>query len=443
MRWHTVTARLAVGLASMALIGGCLAQATPSPLPSSALAEPSDSSSPGPSADAAATPTRAPEAPGSGALPSAPQATRAAAWHATGRMIRAHLLGTATLLPDGRVLLAGGKASTEDGKPTASAELYDPTTGKWTATGSMAQARWGHTATLLEDGRVLVTGGEAGPGCSDAIVPGCRRQLASAELYDPGNGRWAPTASMHQVRSGHTATLMPDGRVLVAGGYDVKGAEAASTEIMGRTTAELYDPSSGQWTPTGSLVDPRAGATATLLPVGSVLVAGGDLDRGRPAELYDPGAGEWTPTGSMTGPRRNHTATLLEDGTVLVTGGFSGSGYTVDTPCSGPPEPCSAELYDPSTGQWTATRRMHADRIGHTATLLPDGTVLVVGLGTMAARVRAELYNPSTGRWTYTASPAKTRGLTATLLLDGRVLATGDFSNNRRVAELYEPRVGH
>jgi N-acetylneuraminic acid mutarotase len=243
---------------------------------------------------------------------------------------------------------------------------------------------------------------------------------------------------MHQVRSGHTATLLPDGRVLVAGGYDVKGAETASTEIMGRTTAELYDPSSGQWTRTGSLVEPRAGATATLLPDGSVLVAGGDLDQGRPAELYDPGTGEWTSTGSMTGPRRDHTATLLLDGTVLVTGGFSGSGYTVDTPCSGPSEPCSAELYDPDSGLWTATGKMHADRIGHTATLLPDGTVLVVGLGTFAARVRAELYDPSTGRWRYTASPAKTRGLTTTLLLDGRVLATGDFGTRSRVAELYE-----
>jgi hypothetical protein len=452
MRWHTVAARLVVGVTSLLLVGGCSATATPSPAPSSALAGQSDlptpspvastSPSPAPSADASEMPPRASGAPGSAALPSPPSATRAAAWHTTGRTIRAHLLGTATLLRDGRVLLAGGKASTAEGKPGASAELYDPTTGKWSVTGSMAQARWGHTATLLADGRVLVTGGAAGPGCSGAVLSGCGRQLASAELYDPGNGNWAPAGSMHQVRSGHTATLLPDGRVLAAGGYDIKGAEAASTEIMGRTTAELYDPSSGQWTATGSMVNPRAGATATLLPDDFVLVAGGDLDTGRPAELYDPSTGEWTPTGSMTGSRRNHTSTLLQDGTVLVTGGFSGSDFTVDTPCSGPSEPCSAELYDPNSGLWTATGKMHADRIGHTATLLPDGTVLVVGLGTEAARVRAELYSPSTGRWRYTAGPTKTRGLTATLLLDGRVLATGNFSFKGRVAELYEPGVG-
>jgi hypothetical protein len=360
-------------------------------------------------------------------------------------MIRAHVLGTATLLPDGRVLLVGGKASTEDGKPAAAAELYDPTTGKWTATGSMAQARWGHTATLLEDGRVLVTGGVAGLGCSGAQVCGNGDQLASAEMYDPGSGRWNVTGSMHKVRSGHTATRLLDGGVLVTGGYDIEGANIAGAEIMGLTAVERYDPKSGQWTPTASMADARAGSTATLLPDGRVLVAGGDVvgnNAGRSAELYDPGTGRWATTGSMAGPRRYHTATLLPDGKVLVTGGFAGSDYTVEQPCSGPPEPCSVELYDPSIGLWTATGRMHMDRVGHTATLLPDGTVLVVGLGTGVTPATAELYDPKSGRWTATASPAKTRGLTATGLLDGRVLATGDFSNSGRVAELYEPGVG-
>jgi N-acetylneuraminic acid mutarotase len=311
-------------------------------------------------------------------------------------------------------------------------------------TGSMAQARWGHTATVLADGRVLVTGGVAGLGCSGATVCGNGRQLASAELFDPGNGRWAAAGSMHKIRSGHTATLLPDGRVVVAGGYDIKAAEVAGAEIMGLTAAELYDPNSGQWIMTGSMTDTRAGATATLRQDGRVLVAGGDVGgagAGRSAELYDPGTGRWAITGSMADARRNHAATLLPDGRVLVTGGFAGSDFA-GTPCSGVPGPCSAELYDPSHGRWTATGSMHAHRVGHTANLLTDGTVLVVGLGTDREPASTELYDPSTGRWTATASPAKTRGLTATLLLDGGVLATGDFSDNSRVAERYEPGVG-
>ena len=359
---------------------------------------------------------------------------RTAAWHATAAMITPHIFHTATLLPDGQVLVAGGKVSYLFEKVIAFAELYDPGSGKWTPTGSMKQARWGHTATLLPDGRVLVAGGQS----SD------RDQLALAELYDPSTGRWTATASMHKVRSGHTATLLRDGRVLVAGGYDFEAARIAQLEIVGLTAAELYDPRTGRWTTTRSMTEARAGSTATLLTDGRVLVAGGMGSDPGSAELYDPDTGRWTAPMSMHNARHDHTATLLPDGTVLVTGGFAGSDYTTGPGqwCSGPPAPCSAELYDPGTGRWTATGRLHADRIRHTATLLPDGTVLVVGLGTPAAAAPAELYNPSSGRWTITASPAETRGSTATLLLDGRVLATGDYSDSSRAAELYDPRVG-
>jgi N-acetylneuraminic acid mutarotase len=214
-------------------------------------------------------------------------------------------------------------------------------------------------------------------------------QLASAELYDPGSESWTPTGAMRVARSRHTATLLPDGRVLVAGGFDIQGAMDANVESMGRGTPEVFDPSSGRWSRTGSMAFPRAGHTATLLTDGRLLVAGGDAvtDGGPTAELYDPATGRWTATGSMADPRRDHAATLLPDGRVLVTGGFAGSGYTVDQPCAGPHEPCSAEVYDPATGRWTATGSMHADRVGHTATLLPDGTVLVVGIGTIAAPI--------------------------------------------------------
>jgi N-acetylneuraminic acid mutarotase len=158
------------------------------------------------------------------------------------------------------------------------------------------------------------------------------------------------------------------------------------------------------------------------------------------AELYDHASGSWSSTGSMSDPRRYHTATLLPDGRVLVAGGFAGSGYAIEKPCSGPREPCSAELYDPSDGRWTPAGKLHADRVGHTATLLPDGTVLVVGLGTRAdEHATAELYHPSTGRWTVTASPERVRGFTATLLPDGTVLVTGNFADKSRAAELYVP----
>jgi hypothetical protein len=351
-------------------------------------------------------------------------------------MITPHVDHTATLLADGRVLVAGGRTSYgEESTVSAAAELFDPTTGKWTATGDLSQARWGHTATLLLGGKVLVVGGQSGTG----------DQLASVELYDPAAGQWIDTGNMNMVRSGHTATLLPDGTVLVTGGFDIKGAEAASVEGgMGRTTAELYDPASGRWTTTASMTVPRAGHTATLLPDGTVLVAGGDRgesDGGRSAELYDPSLRRWTTARNMTDERSGHTATLLPDGRVLVAGGFAGSGYTTPPYCE-ISAPCSAELYDPGTGQWTLTGALHADRIGHTATLLPDGTVLVVGLGTVAEPFPAEIYHPDSGRWSTTASSAKTRGLTATLLLDGRVLATGDFSDRSRVAELYGPATG-
>ena len=154
------------------------------------------------------------------------------------------------MLPNRQVLVTGGCGLSS----LASAELYDPATGVWTTTGSMATARWQHTATLLRNGRVLVAGGGDGHGNS----------FSSAELYDPATGVWTATGSMATARGGHTATLLPDGRVLVAGGFNFL------------SSAELYDPATGMWTATGSMATGRSFPTATLLPNGQVLVAGGD-----------------------------------------------------------------------------------------------------------------------------------------------------------------------
>jgi hypothetical protein len=212
----------------------------------------------------------------------------------------------ATLLQNGQVLVAGGQKLNTD---FASAELYDPATGVWTDTGSMAGERFSHTATLLPNGQVLVTGGFR-------FYVGT---LASAELYDPATGVWRATGSMATARWHHAAMLLPNGQVLVTGGL----ADLSSTYLA---SAELYDPATEVWTRTGSMANPRAIHTATLLPNGQVLVAGGlnnhngshSLDS---AELYDPATGMWTVTGSMATARDSHTATLLPNGQVLVAGG--------------------------------------------------------------------------------------------------------------------------
>jgi Kelch motif/Galactose oxidase, central domain len=343
----------------------------------------------------------------------------AASWSPTGAMTTPRAYHTATLLMDGRVLVVGGRI---DVSATAmrGAELYDPVTGRWSATGDMAVPRFVHTATLLRDGRVLVAGGFGGGIDGEAAQ-------ASAELYDPRTGSWSPTGGMSAARGAHTATLLPDGKVLVAGGSPNWGGSQLAT-------AEVYDPATGRWSPTASMHIARSAHSATALPRGEVLVAGGfgpgvERPLQDSAEVYDAASGRWSQTGSMNALRGYQTATLLSDGTVLVAGGY------VDG--------LSADLYDPSTGRWSPTGSLTIYHFsGATATLLPDGTVLLVGGSDPAHAVAAaELYDPALGVWRDAPPMSAARYFhTATLLRDGRVLVAGGYESvvpTLASAELY------
>ncbi len=349
-------------------------------------------------------------------------------WSPAGSMAISRVVHTATRLLNGKVLVVGGLDSPNSQLP--SAELYDPAansgTGAWTPTGSLAIGRERHTATRLLNGKVLVVGGLGSSGSP----------LASAELYDPaangGAGAWTPAGNLATGRMEHTATLLPNGKVLVAGGGSSFGGDSL---LAG---AELYDPAAnggaGAWTPTGSLATVRFSPTATRLLNGKVLVVGGVSNGALPtsAELYDPaangGAGAWTPAGNLAiAGRYQHTATLLQNGKVLVVGGGGHFGALLD----------SAELYDPAAnggaGAWSETGSLLATRAQHTATLLPNGKVLVVGGGVNGnpfGDSSAELYDPAAnggaGAWTPTGSLATGRRLpTASLLLNGKVLVVG------------------
>jgi hypothetical protein len=333
---------------------------------------------------------------------------------ATGSMANARFSHTATLLNNGKVLVAGGADA--NGHPIATAELYDPSTGNFSSTGSMVTARGYFAAALLSSGKVLVTGGLDASG----------NPLASAEIYDPSTGAFAATQkNMIIARASHTATLLNTGKVLIAG--------------WGNATAELYDPATGDFTATGGMVTARVSHTATLLSTGKVLLTGGI--QGAPpattvlaeAELFDPVAGTFSQTtGSLANARELHAASLLADGKVVVTGGLDSTGNALAT----------AEVFDPTSETFTATKgTMGTARDLHTSTTLKDGTILVIGgddgTGPLAT---AEVYDPVAGTFSPTGSMAAARAdHTATLLNDGRVLvAGGNGAGVLATAELYQ-----
>jgi hypothetical protein len=296
----------------------------------------------------------------------------------------------------------------------------------WAMTGSMLQTRTGHTATLLDNGRVLVVGGTDVKG----------RALASAELFDPASEKWTVTGTMNTARSGHRAILLRDGKVLVLGDW-------------GRGT-EVYDPGTGSWKPSAPMTVRRTSYTTTLLADGRILVAGGrDPDSGEPlasTQLFNPVRGTWTVGRPMTMARSGHTATLLEDGRVLVTGGFGPAVLRSFPEGTFPVEPqlASAELFDPRTGRWHLTGSMAATRAMQAATLLADGNAVVAEgqLGAQPAYGMVEIYRPDTGAWHLGGKLTQSLGggATASLLRDGRVLlVVYPFGAQ---LEIYDPTTG-
>ncbi|MCY1015881.1 Kelch repeat-containing protein [Pyxidicoccus sp. MSG2] len=446
----------------------------------------------------AACGVEAPET-GAGTLDTWRAALATPAWRATGSLLSARSGATATVLPSGLVLVAGSSAST----PTATAELYDPVTETWTATGAMTATRSEHTATLLNNGKVLVANGHpcclagtvsataelydpaTGTWTATPVSPLARSQArdvllasgkvlitggavsgspmgptAGVHVYDPASNAWSAAASMLGPRYRHTATRLLSGKVLVAGGTNRSGLNLATTELydpatntwtagpsmkaaryyhqamllpsgkvlvvggVGGTTTELYDPATNTWSYTGNLVQYHSSPRTAVLPSGKVFL----VDNVGATELYDPSfSGTWSagPTMATTG-RGGASVALLRSGQVLVAGG----GTTA-----------TAELYDPGTFVWNATGSLNTARCGHTATHMSFNVLVAGGSDASGPLASAEVYEPSIKSWLPVGDMTEPRtNAVAVWLNTGRVLVIGGNANSSvTTAEVFNP----
>lgn len=322
-------------------------------------------------------------------------------------MRAARSVHTATTLPSGQVLIAGGM---QDGWASIDrAELFDPATNTTAELPALGAKRADHTATLLRDGQVLIAGGYD------------NGYLGTMELFDPASRRFRPAGALREPRSGHTATPLPDGRVLFVGGV--------GTGWTFLRTAELYDPATGRSEPAGEMSVTRESHTATLLSDGSVLIVGGHTGRRAAmrvhasAERWIPSTRRFQPAGTLVTPRHKHDAVRLADGRVLVVAGADRTDRVYFA---------TTEVFDPRTGKFSAGPTMAHRRykIARTSTLLPDGDVLV----TSGARVAERL---DVRRWTFREVPGTLpeayRFAAAALLPDGEVVIAGGYSDANRM----------
>lgn len=308
----------------------------------------------------------------------------------------------ATLLENGEVLITGGCAGRGCDRVLASAELYDPATRSFRPVAPLTTPRASHTATILPDGRVLASGGWTG-----------RRATASAEVYDPATSRWMAAGKMTEARASHIAVPLTDGRVLMMGG--------GGGRLGDLTTAEVFDPATATFSAVGRMRTNHY--LATRLADGRVLVTGGQGAPGeilRSAEIFDPTTDEFQPTGSMAVPRVKHAAALLADGRVLVIGGSDTRGYRERF--------ASTEIYDPAAGEFSTGPEMHSARhkLRDAVVALPSGSVLVAGGAT-----RPEILDPADQVFLPVEGELSGPQMfaTATFLLTGEVLVTGGYDD--------------
>lgn len=328
-------------------------------------------------------------------------------WATAAPMTTARTLHCATLLTNGQVLVTGGQQGTIPVTILSSAEVYDPLSNVWHAVNSMISARVSHTAVMLPSGNTALAGKVLVAGGGNSSV------LSACELYNPSTGTWGTTVAMHTARQGQTASVLPNGDVLVTGGQSAGGTITNTSEIYIVTGA------SASWATPVSMNTPRMNQTATLLPSGKVIVIGGEAPNVTPdstTESFYNGGGDWNNGGTTVEHAAGQEATLLPSGKVLVTGGFDSGGVNGTM---------NADLYDPSTGTWEPTSPMTHSHVYHSSTLLQNGNVLVTGDDENDFSSEAEVYNTALGTWTDIGPGEQFALYSATLLLNGKVLLAG------------------